>query len=598
MNFGVPKDAVTSKTKKKLFHHPNTFPKQMLEDHTSGLESLPVELLDIILQGFDLSPRDIFALAQTNRSLNGFCVPLLLPSGCSASSLQSDHVVCRLPEPDGVPMIDVLAIAFGCQQFTSLHVYFPQRTLDTIRQLDVLLGLLLRVDHLKELRLIFHRIQDETALTGTDQFLQSWVSLYERLMNLVVTKGCQTFSMENGGVMTRAYLLGDFFFLPLEKSTVFTPSFKSGFRSWLAAWWGARRRRGKASKSASSFLPLKYPQEDCVHWELVAPGGNRSCYFRDGRYGVKYLFASLSEQAAAHAHSMDSLTLGSAIPLLPPCSSWTFALFQHANSLTTLTFQSIPLSTREWCHCMSKLFTDNITRNLRSLLVNDCTFIPGEMLLQYLGMLDGLTSLSIDRSLQCLSSLESLPKDPPSLPELRHLTAPMDYVRYFLRFHVVRRPDHDFVSAAFPQLQSLCVIPRADYNSGFSAGDYALSIEQIFDSVKERKLSLGVSVQVRSEWIVPRAFSSFSVWNEQLNRKVGAAAYGHLDLIEFRLLGRVEMEVEEVLGWFRPFKSVTRAGVWGLINEKDVAELVGELRVVEGLRVKTLIVDGCVYSIM
>ncbi|TFK67969.1 hypothetical protein BDN72DRAFT_842345 [Pluteus cervinus] len=438
------------------------------DSRATALLDLPNELLNAIFSDIILSPFDVFALACTNRALNLLLIPRLLPPAILEDSTNIRTYTDFLSQSPSV--FDVLSVAFAFNDLQSIDHRFDWRRESIFADIRNLTKALRRLRSITALRLDFATCS--VYANGSDATLQCWVDLYSDLLNLALIRGCQALCINEGTMMTGAYSLEEIY-----------PSARTRSRSRRLGlnFWSRLRAVISSSppqKNRAKGWAMPMVARDCKY---VRVNGNLRPHAR------------LSTKAQA-ASSLKTLTLSGLIPVVLPCSAWTFSLLSTTTSLRSLTLSNIHLPLYHWDHSFDLIFPNTVIQHLEHLSIIQCEFIPIESLMNALSKMLKLTHLSLDFYISCVSSVPSqeMEQIPPiELPELVSLTAPSDFVQHILQIN-----DAKSTSAALPKLSQVDLLLRTDKFPEFNYQMDAYTLSPIWTVLMTRQINATLTVRI------------------------------------------------------------------------------------------------------
>ncbi|TFK66175.1 hypothetical protein BDN72DRAFT_860069 [Pluteus cervinus] len=347
----------------------------------ANFNDLPVELLLKIAR--DLPITSFYHLACVCRRFQSIYLPLYLatygihdPANFLNLTIQGD---ARDRDAQCAPdALSALQVAFYITKVKHLRILFEQdhdqvRTLMyQIKRLSRLVG---RLENIERVTLVFNKPGQQYNHYGRDidEALKKWTEAFGGVLNMIVTRSCQSLTIQHGSAMTHCY-----HFEHLRDPTMdFVPARSVGDSALPPP-----------PPALQSSIPATLPDVmRGTSWRFYRATLNR----RDDNV----FLVDLSPEAKAST-ALTSFTIQSPMLLRPPCSQWTISLLE-ASPITHLTLSDLYLYSDIWAAMMPLIIRS--VPGLQDLTIQNCN-IPYEVLLDALRECTSLKSLNIDRSMK------------------------------------------------------------------------------------------------------------------------------------------------------------------------------------------------------
>ncbi|KAJ6598844.1 hypothetical protein DFH09DRAFT_16659 [Mycena vulgaris] len=345
-----------------------------------------------------------------------------------------------------IPAITELSCSFPHYE-TSIHHIFPH-----IRRLRFLLT---RLAFVRKVTLILDTPGSHYSVSHRG--VKTWVLEFGELLNTLLKRGCNSLTVSYGNFFCQGYDL-------YSTSLVTRPV--SVFQ-----------------KAVRHIIPGSPSGMQSEGWEISAQ--------RRAHPGVPPMeLDSESRSSSALTHFK---MLGSPIPLLPPCLSWTLSALRHS-PITSLELAGISLPGATWSAVLRPIanLVPALTELTLSYLERQCGYtdgLSGADILLFLAKLPRLKSLTINVSRYKTSWFpDSGPM--PKLPELTHLHAPSSFM------HVLKKQSLQNMESLYITLP---VLPSRDMPY---IGRPAL---EIFHRLNKYRLAPTISLEIiYAPWISSR----------------------------------------------------------------------------------------------
>ncbi|KAJ7717982.1 hypothetical protein B0H16DRAFT_1897771 [Mycena metata] len=413
---------------------------------SAGILALPTEILTKIFEDDSIAPDQLLSLALVCRTFHFIALPLYLAEhGFRPSSTQ----VSIQMGPRGCKLLTGLLIALFTPKTDSIHCTFPHPSGTSIfpllPYLERLERYISRLSSVESVSLDFSSSgcpepsRCRCLSTGDDTALRAWGAHLRRLLNCIVRKNCSSLSFNGGTAFTAAY----------------EPAPPPPPRTRFA--------------SIRNILPRIFlPRRTVKGFQRVA---------EQGRQDVKMslpMFLGLTS-------NLRSLSIGSAILILPPALNWTLMALRPIESLT---LRTRAVTAIQWRSVLPLIAT--AARSLTSLDLWVTERIPPSRtdILQFISCLPRL------RSLQVFELRENQDQDSPPirvhLPALDTIQATPAFVHDLLRHP----------SSRTPKLQSLN-LPCFRVRSAFDFATTSTSMKYIVQTLNKYGVSPYIQIFVK-----------------------------------------------------------------------------------------------------
>ncbi|KAJ2911381.1 hypothetical protein MD484_g9034, partial [Candolleomyces efflorescens] len=382
--------------------------------HPGGFLGLPDELLLAICERLDTN--SLFFLVQVNHRLYKLCLPISFKK--YGLTNPEKHIKLALgeanegDEDDKVDAISFLNIAFHIKKANRISCKFSvpgndfDRLLRCVRRFETLIR---RFSSVKTVVLIFGNQSCCCCETADfkDEMVEEWSLTVGGLMTTILEKSAEAINLKGGRYLSHLF--------------VFRSS-RSG--KPLKGGGGGGRGSPRPFEALKTMFTGKKERKlaETLKEPLSVLKGDGWEFKRSNNHNISLALSELLPPAQTDS-KLRTLTIQSMMFLMPPLLQWTISAMQYCD-IEKLTLSGLSINHKCWPAIFQLIAS--ATPGLAELTLSKLRQIMPNDLLHFLSRMTMLTSLKIDRDVDCWDSYDLGPF--PDLPKLITLHAPATWV--------------------------------------------------------------------------------------------------------------------------------------------------------------------------
>ncbi|KAJ7107166.1 hypothetical protein C8R43DRAFT_937331 [Mycena crocata] len=481
----------------------------------AGILDLPTEILIGVFETPSIPTDAIYFVSLLCRRLHFIALPIYLRRQGMDFNLKSVVITMRSDRKDVLSALQTALFTLQTKQITCI---FPHPSCTTIfpilPHLQRLRKFISRLESIKTVTLQMDAPESVCLAVGDDSALQAWSMHLADLLNCIVQKRCSSLSMVYGGQLSRTYEL----------------------------------------------IPTRTPQNPITRLSaalqrLIGLSGSETEEFRRVARQGKTRAEVVLSPTVYNFSNLNSLTIRSAIMLLPPGLRWTLAALRNC-PITSLTLYHDVVESAIW-NAVLPLMASAVP-GLKSLVLQRAELLSDSDCLEFLSELPQLRHLTISST--TTSELTHIgPLIGLELQKLESLRAPPRYVQYFLRH-----------PKCFPTIKSICIVWPFVYRTP-DIGVFAAILTSTIHSFDARGLSPTISLSVDTSIYRSAAFRE--AVSPDFRRSLE-----RIEALEIRAIPFFFTDIAEMAAWIAMLRCVQRVDIKFSPSHLDVEEDVERIR--------------------